>query len=795
MTETPVTPTIHLALNDRTAVACDLDASKIDDSGTDRATSNPAQVTCDACKTAGAAAAPVADPETLLRIARRVGMFHVRSANAVQDYKGIQRAAELAFAPIRRTGTTNQEILLPDGTKAGLISIETGGVDVTVDEDLLTGVIAGNDPRDFEDYVPVRALADPRLVALLAEFAPDLVERRVRPDIRARYQAELLENAGRVTDRNIGERVTVAVITPREATGKYSVTWTAKGRILLQEAVDAGLLAADGSVVRPAEPHDPAIDAEPQAAAAAVTAPPAATDDQQLDTDEDYSAAMVAEMQAERTAARRRQPGKPFAHPPTGEQENIVDAARAGGNLVIEAGAGAGKSSTLKLASAALAGHGYYLSFNKSVATEAAREFPGHVDCCTAHSLAMSAVGRPYSHRLNGPRIPARETAKILGITGPLRADENRVLAPAQVARLVMETVGRFTHSADETISAVHVPRQSGLDSDDAMSVLRQALPPLARKAWADLVSTDGKLRFDHDVYLKLYQLSHPQLSADFIFLDEAQDSDAVVLDIVTSQRSAQLIAVGDRAQQIYEWRGAVDAMDKFPGAARLTLSQSFRFGSAIAGEANKWLGILGTGLRLTGNPRRSSMITALPQSHAVLCRTNGGALEQAMRVIDAGRKAAIVGGGRQIRALAEAAETLKAGRPTSHPELWAFKTWGEVQDYVQNDAGGGDLRVMVQLIDDKGPDVIKGICDQLADEKDADTVVSTVHKAKGLEWDSVRIAGDFREPRKNPERPDEEPEIPAADARLAYVAVTRARLSLDPAGVAYVNKYLGGAR
>jgi superfamily I DNA/RNA helicase len=456
-------------------------------------------------------------------------------------------------------------------------------------------------------------------------------------------------------------------------------------------------------------------------------------------------------------------------------------------------GAGAGKTSTLKLAAGVLPGRGYYIAFNKAVASEAAREFPGHVNCSTAHSLAMSAVGRPYSHRLNGPRMPARESAKVLGITGPLRADENRVLAPQQVARLVMETVGRFTHSADEVISGAHIPRQAGLDSDAAMAVLREALPPLARRAWADLVSTEGKLRFDHDCYLKIWQLTHPQLSADFIFLDEAQDSDAVVLDVVTSQRSSQLIAVGDRAQQIYEWRGAVDAMDKFPGAARLSLSQSFRFGSAISAEANKWLEILGSVMRLTGNPRRSSMVTPLEKAQAVLCRTNGGALGQAMRALEAGQKVAIVGGGKQIRALAEAAEALKAGRATSHPELWAFKTWAEVQDYVENDAGGGDLRVMVGLIDEHGPDVIKGVCDRLADEKAADTVVSTAHKAKGLEWDSVRIAGDFREPRKNPERPDEEPKIPPADARLAYVAITRAKLSLDRTGLAWVDKYLTG--
>jgi hypothetical protein len=131
-------------------------------------------------------AVPEPDADALVRIGRRVGIFHIRSANAAQDYKGVQHAAQLAFAPVRQRGRDHQEILLPDGTKAGLISIKTGGVDVVVDEDMLMAVAAGNDPRDLEHYVTARALLDPRVVALMSEHLPDLVECRIRPEARAR---------------------------------------------------------------------------------------------------------------------------------------------------------------------------------------------------------------------------------------------------------------------------------------------------------------------------------------------------------------------------------------------------------------------------------------------------------------------------------------------------------------------------------------------------------------------------------------------------------------------------------
>lgn len=710
-------------------------------------------------------APPSADE--LARLARWVGIFHARNGAAEADYKDVKTAVQPMFAAVRGTGDPSQEILLPDGSKAGLISVETGAEVVKVDEDLLTAIIAINDgisgDNSFEDYVHDRALRDPRVVALLAERYPELVGCRVAPEIRDRYQAEILERRGDVKNLATGERETVATITKLDATGKYSVRWSGKGALLLRDAVDSGLIRLDGTLAEP-----PAGDAPADPAGTAETA----------DDDE-----TCQPLPPDPDRLRGRGTGT-SQHPPTKEQGAIIAAGKTGDNVVVEAGAGSGKTSTLKMSAAEMPGRGLYVSFNKAIASDARRDFPPHVECATAHSFAMAAVGRPYAPRLGGPRVPAKETARILGINGPTRVDADHVLAPNQIARLTMETVARFCHSADATVTSNHVPRQAGLDSVDAMAALRQALPPLARKAWQDICNPAGKLRFEHDHYLKMWQLTHPQLSADFIFYDEAQDGDPVILDVLTGQRNAQLIAVGDRAQQIYEWRGAVDALDKIGAKHHLRLTQSFRFGEAIAEQANRWLAVLGTDMRLRGFDQIQSKITTLDQPQAVLCRTNGGALQQAMREIDAGRKTALVGGGRQLRSFAEAAEALKDGRSTAHPELWAFATWAQVQDYVENDPAGGDLKVIVNLIDEHGPEVIQQVTDQLADEKAADVTISTVHKAKGREWESVRIAGDFREPRGDQE-------LPPAEARLAYVAVTRARRLLDPVGLSWLDNYL----
>jgi hypothetical protein len=471
---------------------------------------------------------------------------------------------------------------------------------------------------------------------------------------------------------------------------------------------------------------------------------------------------------------------------PTAEQRAMTDAYLAGHDLVIEAGAGTGKTSTLRLlASAAPGRRGVYVAYNRAIAEDAKRTFPPNVTCATAHSMAFRAVGRRFAHRLRAPRMPAREVARQLGITKPIPLDRGQVLAPAQAARIAMDTVARFCHSAAAELGPQHVPPVPGLDEPKVTAALQQVVVPLARRAWADLSNPQGRLRFAHDHYLKLWQLSRPRLDAEVVLLDEAQDANPVVASVVDRQGHAQRILVGDRCQAIYGWRGAVDAMASFHADARLALSQSFRFGPAIADEANKWLGLLGAPLRLRGFEQVTSTVAPLDRPGAVLCRTNAEAVTQLMAAAGQGRQAALVGGGGDIRRLAEAAVSLRAGQPTDHPELFAFTSWGEVQDYAAHETAGSDLKVMVQLIDRHGPELVIDTMDRLVPETSAELVVSTAHKAKGREWPTVRIASDFREPK------GEQASIARAEAMLAYVAVTRARQVLDNDGLAWIDRHL----
>ena len=65
--------------------------------------------------------------------------------------------------------------------------------------------------------------------------------------------------------------------------------------------------------------------------------------------------------------------------------------------------------------------------------------------------------------------------------------------------------------------------------------------------------------------------------------------------------------------------------------------------------------------------------------------------------------------------------------------------------------------------------------------------LVSTAHKAKGREWPSVRIGPGFEPPADENGGPRP---LSAEEARLIYVAVTRARELLDPSGLSWADDY-----
>lgn len=463
---------------------------------------------------------------------------------------------------------------------------------------------------------------------------------------------------------------------------------------------------------------------------------------------------------------------------PTGQQQAIIDAVRAGfPKVVAEALAGTGKTSTLvALAALQIRRPGIYLAFNKSVQIEAEGRFPDWINSTTAHGYAYRALGKEYGHRLPGNSAASRMSSQAMARVMKVRPAplSTGTINPSALTRMGQATVNVFLKSADPEITEAHIPAR--IFAHHAPNEVAQVVLPVARKIWADLQSKDGKFRYTHDTYLKQWQLTNPVLPYDYIMFDEAQDADPVISAVVNAQINTQRIWVGDRHQAIYRWRGAIDAMN-IEDAIRLPLTQSWRFGDAIADQANIWLKMMGAQYMVEGNPEISSTIGDVEIPSAILCRGNGTALGWVLKFHEQGLPVCLAPGtkdaGKDIERFAWAARDLMKGEGTDHPDLCAFQTWDQLVKYVAEEEDTADLKRMVGIINRVGiSEVIDAVRGCTTRDK-AIVSVGTGHKAKGLEWPTVRVADDFTPPEPEDDGTPAEPDYEAMC--LNYVTVTRA--------------------
>jgi hypothetical protein len=163
-------------------------------------------------------------------------------------------------------------------------------------------------------------------------------------------------------------------------------------------------------------------------------------------------------------------------HRPTAEQDAAIEAFRGGNDLVLQAGAGTGKTTTLTMLGKATRWQGRYLAFNKSIAVEAERRFGGSVRCSTAHKLAFKAVGHRFVERMDRPRMSTVKLAQLLGITMEVTIGA-RTLRPVSLCSIARETVLQYCYSADDILDRRHVQRQKGLADGHEHHQLAELVP------------------------------------------------------------------------------------------------------------------------------------------------------------------------------------------------------------------------------------------------------------------------------------------------------------------------------
>jgi len=417
----------------------------------------------------------------------------------------------------------------------------------------------------------------------------------------------------------------------------------------------------------------------------------------------------------------------------TKQQQEILEAVKKYKNIKINAFAGTGKTSTLKLIANEYPNKKLlYLAFNSSIKNEASSLFPNNTSIKTTHGLAFAAIKKHTNIDLsNLVNYRAMDISKEFGITynqsiGTLKIFEN------------------FCNSTKDEINKEDIEHKSAKKMFDLMLI--------------------NKLKPTHSFYLKYYYLllksgQIQQFNYDICMLDEAQDTNEVTLGIFEALSSKVKIYVGDQHQQIYSFRGSKNALEKIKSDKKLYLTESFRFNSSIASYANILLeNFKNEKVKIDTENENDDFI----ESNGYISRTNAELISVISSRIEKRQPFVTVRDPNEIfnltievhYVLNNEKEKIKRNR-----FLKEFYNEDDISDYAK-EVEDYELKSALKRAKEYGDKIFefKEIADKFykawqnkqsngfANRVPEILFLTTAHTAKGLEWDRVTVADDFND-------------------------------------------------
>ncbi|GAA5219497.1 UvrD-helicase domain-containing protein [Membranihabitans marinus] len=438
----------------------------------------------------------------------------------------------------------------------------------------------------------------------------------------------------------------------------------------------------------------------------------------------------------------------------TQEQRAIINSK---GNIKINAVAGSGKTTTIIEYAKTRPKNSkiLYLAFNKSVKLEAAKKFAdiglNNVKVETAHSLAYKHIVFRNNYKIRLQGYKTHEIAEILRLKG-----NGEKHAEYIVANHINRFIAYFCNSEKAKVQDLNYLE---IVSDPKAKSFVSNFYPFIEKQTRLILSkmNKGEIDITHDFYLKKFQLSNPQLDFDYILFDEGQDASAAMLDVFFKQKAVKVI-VGDTHQQIYGWRFAVNSLEK-ADFKTFQLSTSFRFSQDVANLAMEVLKMknlieVDRPLHITGKGKPVKV-----KSKAVVARTNLGLLLKAIEYVTERKEVKKIYFEGNINSytyaddgasLYDVLNLFNKNKSMIRDKLIkGMKNMDELEVYIKN-TEDVQLGMMVDIVKEYGskiPGIIKAIKDNHIDndnKENAELIFSTVHRCKGMEYNSIEIVNDF---------------------------------------------------
>jgi|TARA_R100001460_G_scaffold75738_1_gene116838 superfamily I DNA/RNA helicase len=446
-------------------------------------------------------------------------------------------------------------------------------------------------------------------------------------------------------------------------------------------------------------------------------------------------------------------------------------------DIFVYAGAGTGKTTTIVEAShRANARRMAFLAFNKSIATELGERLPHDVTAKTFHSLGFAAI------RSNGVRSKVN-TKKTWQIIGELLGKDFYATPLVKLISLVKGSMveGTDIKSINRLIDEYNIEFEEGTEVEAIRAI--PAILTIAR-------NNAHEVDFDDMIWLPLVE-NYVFPVFDILFVDEAQDFNEMQRCLIKECIGAngRVVVVGDPNQAIYGFRGAdSNSMDLFKSdleargrkIKQFPLSVSWRCPHTVVKEANRYVSDFSCPeTAINGSVNVNAAFNPV-RGDIVLCRYNAPLINAFYQLILEGRSCYILGRDMTKGLINHVKKISKDERMTSREFVNHLETNTAIMLKRLRDAGkenqANNLEDKVECIRifASRAETVGGIITEIKKVFDGktygDVMLSTVHKAKGLEADNVYILATNRMPH---------PRGGSEENNICYVAITRAKKNL----------------
>lgn len=476
---------------------------------------------------------------------------------------------------------------------------------------------------------------------------------------------------------------------------------------------------------------------------------------------------------------------------PTPEQIAVVEAASGKDSVMAVAYAGCAKSSTSALAAQRIKVPALSLAFNKKIAEDTAKRFPGNFSVKTLNGLGYGAWMRAHP----GVTFAAPDGRKLGKLVSKLARDWKieldsdqweacRKLVEGAMLNGIVPGDGGMPLFAD-TEESWHCIADELLMTEGDFGLMYHLAHEVLKESIE--LGRSGVMSFDDQVYLPTV-LGGKFPKFPVIFGDEAQDWNRLNHRMVElcMRDDARLVIVGDPLQSIYQFRGAHnDSMGQIKALhgrwTDLPLATTFRCPKSIVerqqghapgfrafhtnaegrfhsmrpvtdGEELEWEG--------WGVADLMGLLPTPNSTIAVLCRNNGPLLSLAFKLLRGGTGVVMLGRdiGKGLIALSRKL-CPEDGTP-------AVIVAGVITDWLESEsslavANGHDEKVagltdraecLRAVLGSAGVSDAGGLrlaLDKLFARDNGRITLGSIHRSKGLEWDVVVMLDPWRIPSK----------------------------------------------